>query len=143
MYNNPYNTYNPYNYVPRYNQEPQINNMQPYQNKVTGLNGKVVDSIDVVKATDIQLDGSISYFPIADGSAIATKQLQKDGTSKIAIYKLATDTEEVKTEYATLTDLNKAISTINIPDIKDIKDDIKSLKKQIKGILEDLEEKED
>ena len=48
------------------------------------LNGKSVDSLDVVKAMDIPLDGSISYFPLTDGSAIVSKQLQNDGTSKIS-----------------------------------------------------------
>lgn len=40
------------------------------------------------------MDGSVSYFPVADGSAIVSKQLQTDGTSKIQIYKLSKDTKE-------------------------------------------------
>ena len=50
------------------------------------LNGKQVESIDIVKNLEIPLDGSISYFPLVNGTAIATKQLMQDGTSKITIY---------------------------------------------------------
>ena len=32
--------------------------------KTISLQGKTVDSVDVVKAMDIPLDGSVSYFPI-------------------------------------------------------------------------------
>ena len=83
MYNyNPYygqQTYTPPRYQPM---EPQYMTQQP-----KGLLGKSVDSVDVVKAIDIPLDGSVSYFPLTDGSAIVTKQLQMDGTSKIMVYK--------------------------------------------------------
>ena len=90
------NYYNPYQ--PQFNrmqqsmysipQQPMQQPMQqqPIINNI-GLQGKSVDSIDVVKAMDINLDGSVSYFPLTDGSAIVTKQLQMDGTSKTVIYK--------------------------------------------------------
>ena len=91
MYNN--YGYNPY-YQPqqRFNnteQQPMMTTYQPPMQltKPTTLLGKAVESIDVVKATDIPLDGSISYFPLTDGSAIVSKQLQTDGTSKIVLYK--------------------------------------------------------
>ena len=67
---------------------PIVQNASP-----NGLLGKAVESVDVVKAMDIPLDGSISYFPLTDGSAIVSKQLQTDGTSKVIIYK---PTEEEK-----------------------------------------------
>ena len=80
--------YSPYNQYGTY-----YNYMQPfkfdqasYQNMAFGLQGKSVDNLEVVKSTDIPLDGSKSYFPLTDGSMIATKQLQSDGTSKIVIY---------------------------------------------------------
>ena len=85
MYNNQF-------YIPRNFQQPiyqpqqyQPQQFQPIQ--FQGIQGRIVDNIDVVKATEISLDGSISYFPIADGSAIVTKQLQADGTSKLMVYK--------------------------------------------------------
>ena len=98
------------NYYPNYNQyyQPQMRVGQPIQTvqqiqpmqqqqivqqpmaqpiQAIGLQGKSVESIDVVKAMDIPLDGSVSYFPLTDGSAIVSKQLQQDGTSKTIIYK--------------------------------------------------------
>ena len=69
MYNN--FGYNPYYQSQRFiglPQQPieQQNNMSFNSNQNRSvLNGKQVDSIDVVKATDIPLDGSVSYFPIA------------------------------------------------------------------------------
>ena len=95
-----YNNYNPYlnngfnpNFRPLEQQYPQNNiNIPPMQQSglnmsKNGLQGKQVDSVDVVKATDVPFDGSVSYFPLTDGSAIVTKQLQMDGTSKIVIFK--------------------------------------------------------
>lgn len=122
-----YNNYNPY-YNNRYVPE-QIPNNRLY------LNGKIVDSIDAVKATDVQFDGSISYFPLANGSAIITKQLQSDGTSKIVIYKPEKMSNDVK--YITIEDLNKKIDSIKFDDIKE---DILSLKKEFKELKNKLKE---
>lgn len=122
-----YNNYNPY-YNNRYVPE-QIPNNRLY------LNGKIVDSIDAVKATDVQFDGSISYFPLANGSAIITKQLQSDGTSKIIIYKPEKMSNDVK--YVTIEDLNKKIDSIKFDDIKE---DILSLKKEFKELKNKLKE---
>lgn len=99
-----YNQYNPY--MNRFYGQQQVNLPQPMdlpqqpQNvpqmglNRAFLNGKQVDSIDTVKSMDIPLDGSISYFPLANGSAIVTKQLQQDGTSKITIYEPKTQKED-------------------------------------------------
>lgn len=107
MYNyNPY--YGQQTYTqPRYQPiEPQYLTQQP-----KGLLGKSVDSVDVVKAIDIPLDGSVSYFPLTDGSAIVTKQLQMDGTSKIMVYKpIIEQKEQVKTiSYEEFEELRKEV----------------------------------
>lgn len=138
MYNN--YSYNPYYPQQRY-QNTDINNQQPmmttYQppiqlTKTNNLLGKSVDNIDVVKAMDIPLDGSISYFPLTDGSAIVSKQLQMDGTSKIVIYKPTEKEEKEPIKFATLEDIETAISEIDLSDIQDLKDEIKDIKKQLK-----------
>lgn len=95
------------------------------------LNGKQVDSIDVVKATDVPFDGSISYFPLTDGSAIVTKQLQVDGTSKIVVFKPA-DEQKEENKFITQDDLRNALNGLNLDEIDDIKEDIKDIKKQLK-----------
>lgn len=98
------------------------------------LNGKSVDSIDVVKAMDIPLDGSISYFPIADGSAIVTKQLQTDGTSKTIVYRPVNEEKKDTPVYVTMPELEKTISELDFGDIEDIKDELKEVKKELKEL---------
>ena len=136
-----YNPYNPYSnqffnpqsqnrYQPMEMSMTQQNPVQTQINRSNGLSGKLVDSIDVVKAMDISLDGSINYFPLTDNSAIVTKQLQTDGTCKIVVYK-PVDNKTIDVKYVTQEDVDKAIKKI---DLSDIKDEIDALKKQIKKL---------
>lgn len=116
------------------NQQPMMTTyQQPIQlTKPSNLLGKPIDNIDVVKMMDIPLDGSISYFPLTDGSAIVSKQLQNDGTSKIIVYKPVQEDRKEEVQYATIDDLQEAINDIDLSDIQDLKDDIKEIKKQLK-----------
>lgn len=122
---NPY--FNPY-FVP---QQPQ-----PTPMKFNNLQGKSIDNLEVVKAMDIPLDGSISYFPLVDGSAIVTKQLQQDGTSKITIFKPIEAEEATSVKYATIEDIENRINGIKFPDMKPLQDEIKTLKKQVRILLD-------
>lgn len=140
IYANPYMNNN-YPYNLQNNQsisQPRIE--QPQYTQPAGLQGKSVDSIDVVKAMDIPLDGSISYFPIADGTAIVTKQLQRDGTSKTIVYK-PLENEEIKTpKFITSDELDEAIGKVNNTEWKD---EIKALKKQIRDLTDEIKELKD
>lgn len=122
--------------VEQTNQQPMMTTYQPpvQLTKPSYLLGKSVDNIDVVKATDIPLDGSISYFPLTDGSAIVSKQLQTDGTSKIVVYKPTQEDKKDVIQFATLEDIQDAINELDLSDIQDLKDDIKEIKKQLKEI---------
>lgn len=127
--------YNQQFYPQRYSQNyPQQMQMQPSyvpmvaQSNQSTMQGKVVDSIEVVKAMDIPLDGSVSYFPIIDGSAIVTKQLQTDGTSKMIIYEPINEKERIP-KYVTFDDLKKELENL---DFDDLRDEIKDIKKQLK-----------
>lgn len=124
---------------PQPQMQPEIQfNQQPMYRQPAGLQGKSVDNVEVVKATDIPLDGSISYFPLTDNSAIVTKQIQQDGTSKIIVYKpVTTDESEVKEKYVTETELTNAIKNI---DINAWKEENKLIKKQLKDISRDIED---
>lgn len=117
MYNN--YGYNPYLQQQRFQNIEQQSIIPTYQQpmqitKPSYLLGKSVDNIDVVKVTDIPLDGSISYFPLTDGSAIVTKQLQMDGTSKIMVYKpIIEQKEEIKTiSYEEFEELRKEVKIV-------------------------------
>ena len=141
MYGNNYYQ-QPRNLNPQnYQQQPyqQIYQPMPIQPTITqpitsSLQGKSVDSIDVVKAMDIPLDGSISYFPLADGSAIVSKQIQSDGTSKTITYRPVIDEQIEQIKYATLEDVKQEIKNIDLGDIDDLKEEIRELKKQIKEL---------
>lgn len=98
------------------------------------LNGKVVESIDVARTIDIPCDNSINYFVVADNSAIVTKQIQFDGTSKIMIYKPVNEEQKDLPKYVTIEDLDKAIKEIDLSDIEDLKDKIDNLKDEIKEL---------
>ena len=141
MYNNNTYGFNPYMNQQRFqNQSMSQQSIQPQMTQIPQMNpacsllGKQVDSIDVVKATDIPLDGSTCYFPLIDGSAIVTKKLQTDGTSKTIIYKPIENNDEATIKYATLSDVENAIENIDLSDLDDIKDDIKDLKQSIKEL---------
>ena len=113
-----------------------MNQMQNAYQKPLGLQGKTSDNIEVVKATDIPLDGSISYFPLVDGSSIVTKQLMQDGTSRMIVYKPAettpkANTAENKEIYVTEKQLDEKLKTFNN---EELKQEIEKLKKQIKDL---------
>ena len=153
-----FNNYNPYYYynpqMKQYDSQQygQFNNQQQtqqtqtqqqiYRQPTIGLQGKSVDSIDVVKAMDIPLDGSISYFPLTDGTAILTKQLQSDGTSKTIIYKPVENTNK-SNNYVTTDILKEELKNVNSKDIKEIKEEIKTMKREIRDITDDLKEKKE
>lgn len=134
----------PYSFQPMYQPiQQQIRPVQPVEQQPTfkqpiGLQGKSVDSIDVVKAMDIPLDGTVSYFPLTDGTAIVTKQLQQDGTSKTIVYKPIEEKEAKEVpQYITTSEFNEAIKKINN---NEFKDDIKTMKRQIKDLVEDIKD---
>lgn len=135
MYGNPYFAQQQRFQQPMINQptqpQPYISTIQPINNP-TSLLGKAVESVDVVKAMDIPFDGSISYFPLTDGSAIITKQLQTDGTSKMVVYKPVQEDKKGAIQFATLEDIENAINDLDLSDIQDLRDDIKEIKKQLK-----------
>ena len=49
--------------------------------------GKIVESMDVVKVTDIPMDGNMYYFPQADGQAIYGKKFLPNGQTQILTFK--------------------------------------------------------
>ena len=117
--NNPYaqmnNMYaqpnNPYadrmNFLQNYQQslQPPLPQTQMSRANQMSALGKMVDSIDVVKATDIPMDGNAYYFPKADGTEVYCKQWLQNGTTRILTFKpvsednttnLSSDEEKLK-----------------------------------------------
>lgn len=67
-------------------QQPVVPTQMSGANQMSAL-GKMVDSIDVVKATDIPMDGNAYYFPKADGTEVYCKQWLQNGTTRILTFK--------------------------------------------------------
>lgn len=60
--------------------------MQQQMQQQTQSNGKIVDSVEMVKFTDIPMDGNSYYFPKADGTEIYSKRWLSNGTTEINTY---------------------------------------------------------
>lgn len=90
--------YTNYNYYPQ--QQPQsqqfLQQQQNYQipgymrqapPQVT-LKGRLVSSLEEARATSIDFDGSVFYFPDLANKRIYTKQINMDGTASLYMYEL-------------------------------------------------------
>ena len=84
------------NYNNYYPQQTQVTQQQPiYQMPVyrqglpqTGLKGRLVTSLEEARATSIDFDGSVFYFPDLANKRIYTKQINIDGTASLYVYEL-------------------------------------------------------
>ena len=103
----PYMNQNP-NYYAQY-LHPQTQYQNPYLQRMENLQqfqqtintapvqptfatiGKVVESIDMVKATDIPMDGNMYYFPKADGTEVYGKAWLQNGQTRILTFKPISD----------------------------------------------------
>lgn len=83
-----------YNYYPQQN---QVTQQQPMYQQVpiyrqgppqTGLKGRLVSSLEEARATSIDFDGSVFYFPDLANKRIYTKQINIDGTATLCMYEL-------------------------------------------------------
>ena len=87
--------YNPYFQQTRM-QQPQIEQVQPVnqlqQQMPRGVNGRVVQSVEMITANDVTMDGSSAFFPMQDMSAIFAKSWNADGTIKTIIFKPINET---------------------------------------------------
>lgn len=81
-----------YSYYPQQN---QVTQHPAYQNSMlrqappqAGLKGRMVSSLEEARATSIDFDGSIFYFPDVANKRIYTKQINIDGTATLCMYEL-------------------------------------------------------
>lgn len=133
------------NYFAQYPQyfQPQTNpymqrmeNLQQFQQTLQPQTqyqplGKVVDSVDVVKATDIPMDGNAYYFPKADGTEVYMKRWLQNGTTEITAYKPILDKE------------NKQTITLSSEQEKSILEDFRGVLEGIQIDIQTLNEKVD
>lgn len=81
--------------------QPQQQPMPQITQQVSGLQGKIVDGEDVVRATEVPF-GGYGIFPKADLGEIYVKTWNNDGTTKVVTYKptvaQATDNQNIDTQ---------------------------------------------
>ena len=75
-------------------QQPVVPTQMSVSNQQMNVIGKIVDSIDVVKATDVPMDGIMYYFPKADGTEIFGKQWLSNGQTRILTFKPVLDADD-------------------------------------------------
>ena len=147
------------NYYTQY-QQPQFNpymqrmeNLQQFQQSLQGTQmplqnqipaiGKVVESMDIVKVTDIPMDGNVYYFPKADGTEVYSKQFMPNGQTRILTFKpLLEDNpsnlsnEEEKLKFDTFKAFLEGIQE----DVKTLNDKVDKLSKPNRAKKEVLED---
>lgn len=70
-----------------YYQPQQAATFQPTARTI-GLKGRPVSSIDEARASTIDFDGSVFFFPDLANKCIYTKQINMDGTATLLMYEL-------------------------------------------------------
>ncbi len=73
-------------------QQPMVSTQMPGTSSFNPF-GKIVESMDVVKVTDIPMDGNMYYFPQADGQAIYGKKFLPNGQTQILAFKPSFENE--------------------------------------------------
>lgn len=123
-YYNPnfYSGYSPLygNINPTVNNTPSYNGSVPYTNTTqnpvqavpAGLNGKIVDSLDVVKVTEVPI-GGYGLFPKADLSEIYVKSWNNNGTTSILTFKPTTPIQEM-TPPSTQDEIQKILEQMKV-----------------------------
>lgn len=104
-----------YNYYPQ--QQPINQYMrQPQQSAL--LKGRMVSSIEEAKASPIDFDGSIFYFPDLANKRIYTKQINIDGTATLNMYELRPiqiqqeTTQEMAADFVTREEFQQAMDQL-------------------------------
>ena len=75
-----------YNTYPQ--QQQQMNQYRPYMWGTATPQVRPVSSLEEVRASPIDFDGSIFYFPDVANKKIYTKRVNMDGTVSINLYEL-------------------------------------------------------
>lgn len=100
-----YNLFNPAQQYANFFTPPmqqQLQQQMPMPNVPNNLSaGKIVDSIETVRVTDIPMDGNAYYFPKADGSEVYSKRWLSNGSTEIQRYQRVEEQaqEEKKEEF--------------------------------------------
>ena len=96
-----------YNYYPQPQQQPSgqqpiPNYLQNYLRSAqpqVSLKGRLVSSLEEARATSIDFDGSVFYFPDIANKRIYSKQINMDGTATLNVYELKENPIEMNEQF--------------------------------------------
>ena len=103
------------------------NNQQPYYNGAVnrpvyqpqqftqpfvGLRGRPVASVEEARASIIDFDGSVFYFPDLANKRIYTKQINLDGTASLSVYELKEIPIEQDVQFITREEFESVINQL-------------------------------
>ena len=91
---------------------PQQYMMEQPQTQQVIIKGRPVSSIEEVRATSIDFDGSVFYFPDIANKKIYTKQINLDGTSTLNVYELKNTPVVNSSQYITREEFETALLQI-------------------------------
>ena len=77
-----------------------------------GLKGRPVSSIEEVRASAIDFDGSVFYFPDLANKRIYTKQINLDGTALLNMYELKEIPMEIPVNFVTREEFETAMKQL-------------------------------
>lgn len=87
--------------------------MMPQTAASSSLKGRPVSSFEEARVAQIDLDGSISFFPDLGNKKIYTKRINADGTAAISTYSLDEQPIEAIPDYATKDEILELKQTLN------------------------------
>lgn len=117
MYNNTYAAQQPQQQTTYagYMMNRPVYQLQQSAQPFMGLKGRPVASIEEARASIIDFDGSIFYFPDLANKKIYTKQINIDGTAILNMYELKeipVESENISNEYITREEFEAVISQL-------------------------------
>lgn len=143
MYNQPIQQQNPYMQRMENLQQFQQAIQQPVASQQFVPMGKIVESVDMVKATDIPMDGNMYYFPTADGSSIFGKRWLSNGQTQILAFKPIFEDEpnnlspnQIQVDFGAISDVLSGIQN----DIKVLNDKVDKISKPSRAKKEVVED---
>jgi hypothetical protein len=87
-------------------------NYSPAIRPTTGLKGRPVSSLEEARASSIDFDGTVFYFPDLANKRIYTKQINLDGSATLLMYELQEIPVETQPTYITREEFENTIAQL-------------------------------
>lgn len=87
--------------------------MMPQVAPAAVIKGRPVSSFEEARVAQVDLDGSVSFFPDLGNKKIYTKRINADGTAAVQTYSLDNAVPEMTPEYATKDEITELKQTLD------------------------------